>query len=178
MLHVTVDALRYPAKQAPMLCPCFALWCRYLLGSIGASCDGRAMVCSAFAMCALAVEEWARSFGGSWKLSGGLVSEDALCAIDLTRDFWGRFDITEACAAYNDDCQTMVANTKSPSNLMSNRYYKPRLSNRDIALTLECHHTSNVQTFIPKPKQRLYDEDNLLEMATEDDTCPYHKTID
>mmetsp|Transcript_26673 Transcript_26673/g.61365 ORF Transcript_26673/g.61365 Transcript_26673/m.61365 type:complete len:965 (-) Transcript_26673:60-2954(-) len=48
--------------------------------------------------------------------SGNCMSQDALCAIDLTRDFWGRFDITEACAAYNDDCQTMVCHDASSSD--------------------------------------------------------------
>jgi len=45
-------------------------------------------------------------------------SQESFCTTDITRDFNGRYDITEACASYNDECDTMVCHdaTKTDPN--------------------------------------------------------------
>eukprot|EP00435_Cladocopium_sp_Y103_P001750 s787_g1.t1 len=47
---------------------------------------------------------------------GSCHSMEYTCAVDVTRDFSGTWDLSDPCAGFNDDCQTVVCHDASSSS--------------------------------------------------------------
>ncbi|CAE7253015.1 unnamed protein product [Symbiodinium natans] len=65
------------------------------------------------------------------------------CEVDVTRDFEGNWDLTEPCAAFNDDCSTVVCHDASKSSAADcGQYFSVHGSQMSVPDGTPCWHPS------------------------------------